>query len=90
MGTEDILSYELNVQCQGYKLECVCGGDVVCENDSARGGVWSGNQGSEAGLEKTRVFYKKKTNPLGFFNKTRVLLGFMGFLGILGFSKRNK
>ena len=41
-------------------------------------GLWTG-------LKKTRAFYKK--NPLGYFNKTRVLLGFMGFLG---FSKRKK
>ena len=42
------------------------------------------------GWKKTRVFYKKKTNPLGSFNKTRVLLFFLGFMGIFGFSKRKR
>ena len=36
----------------------------------------------DSGLAKTRVFCKKKTDPVSFFNKTRVLLGFLGFFGL--------
>ena len=42
---------------------------------------------SNQGWKKT-VFFYKKTNPLGFFNKTRVLLFSLCFLGFLVFLKR--
>ena len=42
------------------------------------------------GLEKPVFFYKKKTDLLGFFNKTRVLLGFMVFFFGGGVFENNK
>jgi hypothetical protein len=38
----------------------------------------------KAGLEKTRVFYFKKTSPVGFFWVFMFFLGFLGFLGFFG------
>jgi hypothetical protein len=39
---------------------------------------------SEAGLEKTRGFLKKKTSPVGFFGFFGFFFGFLGFLGFFG------
>ena len=44
-------------------------------------------QTTNQGWKKPGFFYKKP-NPVGFFNKTRVLLGFLGLMGFMGFSKK--
>ena len=45
---------------------------------------------SENRVGKNPGFFIKNPTHWVFFNKTRVLLGFMGFSGILGFLKRKE
>ena len=43
----------------------------------------------EAGLEETQIFYQK-IQPIGFFfNKTRILFGLLGFVGLFGLLEKN-
>ena len=58
---------------------------------SERKGLYRSERSSlryKPGLEKTRVFFCKKPNPVGFFNKTRFLLGFLGLMGFMGLFRK--